>query len=184
MKVLKESKEKLPIDFITQFISKGWEEVGNLKASIDAIKQTFSDVKDIADILQDLSDAYLIAIGQMQGVLQDKKYVDVPEEVKDNLKESLNEELPDAKTLGLDKPEEEAAPAEEPAPAEEETLAPELDLEDEDVKESLNEDVTIIINDEDKPSFDGAFEYFCDFDDPEPSEENLHAQAYPFVKQL
>ena len=182
MKVLKESKEKLPIDFITQFISKGWEEVGNLKASIDAIKQTFSDVKDIADILQDLSDAYLIAIGQMQGILQDKNYVNVPEEAKDNLKEALNEELPDIKTLGLDKPEEPEA-INEPAPAEEETLAPELDLEDEpEVKEALNEDVTIIINDEDKPSFDGAFEYFCDFDDPEPEEETLHAQCYPFVK--
>ena len=32
MKIIKESKqEKLPIDFITQFVSNGWEEVGNFK---------------------------------------------------------------------------------------------------------------------------------------------------------
>lgn len=187
MKILKEAKEKLPIDFITQYISKGWEEVGTIKASIDAIKQNFTDTKDVSEILQDLSDAYLIAIGQLQGILQDKKYVDIPEEAKDNLKESLTEELPDAKVLGLDKSEEKV---EEPAPVEKETLAPELpeeDISDEDVKEALNEDVIINITDTDKDEEAGeAFAYFCDFDDPEPDGENLHAQladqGYPFVK--
>jgi hypothetical protein len=38
MKILKESKETLPIAFLTDFISKGWEEVGYLKADIEAIK--------------------------------------------------------------------------------------------------------------------------------------------------
>lgn len=186
MEILKESKEKLPIDFITQFISKGWEEVGNIKASIDAIKQSFTNTKEVAEVLQELSDAYLIAIGQLQGILQDKKYVEVPEETNGSLKEALNEELPDAKVLGLDKPEEKV---EKPAPVEEETLAPELpeeDIPEEDVKEALNEDVTIIINDNDndtaKPEFEGAFDYFCDFDDPEPTEERLHDQGYPFIK--
>ena len=39
MKILKESKENLPIAFLTDFISKGWEEVGYLKADIEAIKE-------------------------------------------------------------------------------------------------------------------------------------------------
>ena len=39
MKILKESKENLPIAFLTDFISKGWEEVGYLKADIEAILQ-------------------------------------------------------------------------------------------------------------------------------------------------
>lgn len=179
MQIIKESKEKLPIDFITQFISNGWNEVGNLKASVDAIKKEFSNTKDIEAILQDLSDAYLIAIGQLQKYLQKKEYIDVPNEVKENLQEDLTEELPDKKILDLEK---EEKPVEVPAPAEEETLAPELP--EEDVKESLTEDVIININTNDDKCADEpeVFEYFCDFDDP-VGEAPTDAEIYPFVNQ-
>ena len=88
MKIIKESKqEKLPIDFITQFVSNGWEEVGNLKASIEGIKHEFSNTAGVVDILQNLIDSYLIAIGQMEMYLNDKNYLDMPSD-KD-LKEGL-----------------------------------------------------------------------------------------------
>ena len=32
-----EAKEKLPVSFLTDFISKGWEEVGYLKADIEQV---------------------------------------------------------------------------------------------------------------------------------------------------
>lgn len=81
MKLLKEEakKEALPIEFITTFVSKGWDEVGSLKANIDGIQETFKDVEQVKNILQDLSDAYLICIGRLEDYLNKKDYVDIPE---------------------------------------------------------------------------------------------------------
>ena len=80
MKILKEAKETLPIAFLTDFISKGWEEVGYLKADIEAIKEAYKGTKPIEDLIQDLIDAYLVCIGQLEAHLHDNKYLDYPEE--------------------------------------------------------------------------------------------------------
>lgn len=80
MKILKESKEALPIAFLTDFISKGWEEVGYLKADIEAIKEAYKGTKPIEDLIQDLIDAYLVCIGQLEAHLHDNKYLEYPEE--------------------------------------------------------------------------------------------------------
>ena len=89
MKIINESKkEKLPIDFITQFVSKGWDEVGVLKASKDAIKVTFKETTKVESIIQDLIDAYLVCIGQMELYLDKKDYLDIPE--TSNLNETVN----------------------------------------------------------------------------------------------
>jgi hypothetical protein len=80
MKILKESKENLPIAFLTDFISKGWEEVGHLKADIEAIQEAYKGTKPIEGLIQDLIDAYLVCIGQLEAHLQDKNYLDYPED--------------------------------------------------------------------------------------------------------
>jgi hypothetical protein len=80
MKILKESKENLPIAFLTDFISKGWEEVGYLKADIEAIREAYKGTKPIEGLIQDLIDAYLVCIGQLEAHLQDKNYLDYPED--------------------------------------------------------------------------------------------------------
>ena len=80
MKILKESKETLPIAFLTDFISKGWEEVGYLKADIEAIKEAYKGTKPIEGLIQDLIDAYLVCIGQLEAHIHDKKYLEYPEE--------------------------------------------------------------------------------------------------------
>lgn len=80
MKILKESKETLPIAFLTDFISKGWEEVGYLKADIEAIKEAYKGTKPIEGLIQDLIDAYLVCIGQLEAHLHDNKYLEYPEE--------------------------------------------------------------------------------------------------------
>ena len=49
MKILNEAKENLPISFLTDFISKGWEEVGYLKADIE---NEISKYEEILDILK------------------------------------------------------------------------------------------------------------------------------------
>lgn len=88
MKILKEAKKEiLPVDFIASFISKSWDEVANLKANISGLKQTFTGTKEIESILEDLLDAYLIAIGQLQQNLE-KKDIVIP-----NKDEPLKEEL-------------------------------------------------------------------------------------------
>lgn len=83
MKIIKEElqeiKEELPIEFITTFISKGWDEIGTLKASTEGILKDFVGAEKVAEILQDLSDAYLICIGRLQGYLHNAEYIDLPE---------------------------------------------------------------------------------------------------------
>ena len=170
MKILKESKESLPIAFLTDFISKGWEEVGYLKADIEAIKEAYKGTKPIEGLIQDLIDAYLVCIGQLEAHLHDNKYLDYPEESGlsgTKLEEELelkvsadkieiktekttpvnvNEE-DDIITIGLD----ETAPEAEYEPS----------------KEPLNTQPGATDTDGE------AFEYFVDFDEPDMTQPKL-----------
>lgn len=82
MKILKESKEALPIEFITTFVSEGWERVGILKSQMEAVSKTFSGAKQTVEIMQNLVDAYLICLGQMEHQLSDKDYLEMPEDAQ------------------------------------------------------------------------------------------------------
>lgn len=85
---INESKEKLPLDFLTSTVSHGWEEIGNLKASIEGIKKSFSGTEKVEKILQELVDSYLICVGQLEMFLDKKNYIDMPEDSE--LKEAYN----------------------------------------------------------------------------------------------
>lgn len=81
MKIIQESKkEALPLDFITNLVGEGWEKIGNLRANIDAIKDAYSKTSKVADILQDLLDAYLIYVGRLESCVNNKDYLDLPDE--------------------------------------------------------------------------------------------------------
>ena len=73
---LTESKEKLPISFLTDFVSRGWDDVGYLKETIKSISESFSGTKKVEELLQPLVDAYLVCIGQLEAHLQAKDYLD------------------------------------------------------------------------------------------------------------
>ena len=73
---LTESKEKLPISFLTDFVSRGWDDIGYLKETIKSISESFSGTKKVEDLLQALVDAYLVCIGQLEAHLQAKDYLD------------------------------------------------------------------------------------------------------------
>ena len=73
---LNESKEKLPISFLTDFVSRGWDDVGYLKETIKSISESFSGTKKVEKLLQALVDAYLVCIGQLEAHLQAKDYLD------------------------------------------------------------------------------------------------------------
>lgn len=96
MQILKESKEKLPVAFITSFVSEGWEKVGILKEEIEAIKKEFSETTEVEVLIQGLIDAYLVCIGQMEQHLADKKGIEIP--TVEEVKESLNEDV----TINID----------------------------------------------------------------------------------
>ena len=164
MKIINESKkEKLPIDFITQFVSKGWDEVGMLKASKDAIKTTFKETAKVEGIIQDLIDSYLVCIGQMELYLDKKDYLDIPEAselneaVNDNEDLKLQEDLELKNSGDFDvevKQEDNKVKIEiEPKEEEPETGEEEEETEDKDAA---------------KPD---AFEYFMDFAEPTPDDE-------------
>ena len=84
------AKEKLPVSFLTDFISRGWDDVGYLKETIKSIGENFSGTKKVEDLLQALLDAYLVCIGQLELHVSAKDYLDIPEEAKENLKEAID----------------------------------------------------------------------------------------------
>ena len=169
MKIINESKkEKLPIDFITQFVSKGWDEVGMLKASKDAIKTTFKETARVESIIQDLIDSYLVCIGQMELYLDKKDYLDIPEAselneaVNDNEDLKLQEdlELKNSGDFDVEVKQEDNKVKIEIEPKEEE---PETEEEEEQETEEEAEDKAVTKQD--------AFEYFMDFAEPTPDDE-------------
>lgn len=102
MKVLKESKENLPISFITTRLSDCWERIGNLKSEIEAINKEFKGTGKTEEILQDLMDAEIICAGRLQALLDSGKYLEFPEEAED-VKESLSEDLDEHTIVNVDK---------------------------------------------------------------------------------
>ena len=169
MKIINESKkEKLPIDFITQFVSKGWDEVGMLKASKDAIKTTFKETTKVESIIQDLIDSYLVCIGQMELYLDKKDYLDIPEaselneaaNTDEDLKLQEDLELKNSGDFDVEVKQEDNKVKIEIEPKEEE---PETEEEEEQETEEEAEDKAVTKQD--------AFEYFMDFAEPTPDDE-------------
>ena len=161
MKILNESKEQLPIAFLTDFISKGWEEVGYLKADIEAIREAYKGTKPIEELIQNLIDAYLVCIGQLEAHLHDKKYLSYPEEsglsgtkLEEDLELRISSDKIEVKT-------EEKTPVE--VKEEEDKIIIGINEEDEEIEET-----------EKAPEAEvEPFEYFVDFDEPDMSEPKL-----------
>ena len=87
-------KEKLPITYLTDFTSNGWSIIGNLKADKEAIAASYSGTSKIEEVIQDLIDAYTIAVAQITAIASSKEYLDSPENIKENLKtKALSEDL-------------------------------------------------------------------------------------------
>lgn len=158
MKVkLNEAKEELPVSFLTSFVSDGWDKVGILKENIAAIKETFAGTKKVEELIQDLIDAYLVCIGQMEMYLENKNYIEYPdeEEIKESLKENLEEDL----VINVDK-------VEVQLPKD----APEIEDND-DCMANVYAETPVESEQIEAPKADEPFEYFVQFEDPEPDVE-------------
>jgi hypothetical protein len=170
MKILKESKENLPIAFLTDFISKGWEEVGYLKADIEAIKEAYKGTKPIEGLIQDLIDAYLVCIGQLEAHLHDNKYLEYPEEsglsgtkLEEELELKISSDKIEIKTEKMT-----------PVDVNEEDDIITIGI-DEDATEAEIEPPVQPENKDNKPTIEPneAFEYFVDFDEPDMTQPKL-----------
>lgn len=116
MKILKESKEQIPVSFLTDFISDCWEKVGYLKADIESLKD-FEGANEVSEVIQSLVDAYLVCLGQLEAHAHDEGYVDVQKPVTAASKEEpVETPVPVAKPAVKKTDSEEAVvPAQKPA---------------------------------------------------------------------
>lgn len=169
MKILKEDAilEELPISFLTDMISKSWEEVGYLKDASEAIRITYKDTQKIEQLMQDLMDAYLVFIGQIELHMHEQEYINEP--------------------INTPAETEEVAKSEEPEEAEEAIAEPE---EMKDLHTNEKEEIAIKNPSESNPadfktadeeridsirttSTKDPFEFFVDFDEPAANQPRL-----------
>lgn len=177
MKILKEAKDKLPTTFIANFISTGWSTIGLLKDDKEAISKTFSGTKQAEEIIQDLIDAYTIAVARMTNIMNNKDYLDFDENAilekadKKGLSEDLNINI-NIDNNGDSEP----------------TICPEdIKLNDEPIEitpvvAEPDDDLFIFSEDDFKvdngpePQITTTDSYLCDFDDVKPNNAPLTDQ--------
>lgn len=173
MTKLNESKTSLPITYLTNFVSRGWGEIGQLKEEIASIKKEFTNTSKIETCVQNLIDAYLVCVGQIEGMLDDKKYLDFPEEAG-ALKESVEEIKPELTAIDIIKDNVELQIDDEEVILKNEDSELILDvteeeseiLEDEFSDKDLEDDDFEELEDKKEKTKDSfePFEYFCDFE--------------------
>lgn len=168
MRILREetetAKEVLPVSFLTDMISKGWEEVGFLRESSAAIKDTYANTKPIEDLMQDLMDAYLVFIGQVELYLNKEKDISPDTGDGEKAEKEPKDEKEDIKV--------------EPETKEVKPALPEVEFDIEPVEEIDADAFATPISKattkpEVKPSASEPFEFFVDFDEPDMSEPRL-----------
>ncbi len=162
MRILKEDNdnvvmEELPVSFITDMMSKGWDEVGYLKEAAAAIKETYNGTAKVEELMQDLMDAYLVFIGQLELYLD--KEADITTSVEKPEAEE-NEEVEDKDEDKEEDKEEDADEAKVPAPSPAPAL-PEAEFEMEPAK------APVMRTPAPAPMVDDDFDFFVDFDEPD-----------------
>ena len=161
---LTESKEKLPISFLTDFVSRGWDDVGYLKETIKSISESFSGTKKVEELLQALVDAYLVCIGQLEAHLQAKDYLDT--DIDNKLTEDVDIHIDSDEVSITDDSGEEVATVPVESAAEETSVeceGPECDV------HSVEVEMPTVVEPTEEPivADDGEFNTPFEFDAPE-----------------
>lgn len=160
MRILKEETEiieNIPVSFVTDMMSKGWDEVGYLREASAALKETYKDTAAIEEIMQDLMDAYLVFIGQLELYLHNE------ENIATSTEEITSKES-DSKDEPVEEKEIEKNPVKAPKPE-----LPEADFEIEPLAEPVQSDKEFTPATE----VSDPFEFFVDFDEPDMSQPAL-----------
>jgi hypothetical protein len=165
MRILKEDNdtpvmEELPISFVTDMMSKGWDEVGYLKQAAAGIKEAYTGTAKIEELMQDLMDAYLVFIGQLELYLNKETDITTsPEEPEVKADNKVEDEEKPEEADESEEPEEAEAETVEPAPA-----LPEAEFEMEPAKTPMTRTpAPVAVMDDD-------FDFFVDFDEPDMSQ--------------
>lgn len=176
MKILKENtelKEILPVSFLTDMISKGWEEVGYLKESSTAIREAYKDTSKIEALMQELMDAYLVFIGQIEMYLEDKENISADAAEDSEPTPAVAKELPEAElkiepiNVDNDLPEEDLVADIEATKEKEDTIT----FSDKPLDDFVADMPIKPVAAQEEPR--EPFEFFVDFDEPDMSEPRL-----------
>lgn len=145
IKNLNESKQDLDMNVVAALNAEAWNMVVTLRTQKESLGKDFKGAKQLTAALEELEEAYLIYLGQLETILAEGGMeIGEPEDKKEEVKESLKEEL---ETLIINEP---IVNVIVNTPPESEDFEAEC--------ESCEEE---------KPANNGeAFEFYCDFDDP------------------
>jgi hypothetical protein len=158
---INESKQNLDMNVVASLNAEAWNYLVTLRTQKESLGRDFKGAKQLTAALEELEEAYLIYLGQLEAILADGGVeIGESEDKKEEVKESLKEEL---ETLIIN----------EPIVNVTLNVAPESeDFEDE--CEPCKEE---------KPVDNGeAFEFYCDFDDPVGPSPVLETPWQGFIK--
>ena len=162
MRILKEdneiTKEPIPVSFVTDMMSKGWDEVGYLKEAAAAIKETYVDTAKVEELMQDLMDAYLVFIGQLELYLDKEADIttstEKPESEEADEDDKDEDKKDEEEIEDKDETEDEVIPTPQPA-------LPEAEFEVEPMK------APVVRTPAPAPVIGDDFDFFVDFDEPD-----------------
>ena len=145
IKNLNESKHDLDMNVVASLNAEAWNMVVTLRTQKESLGRDFKGAKKLTSALEELEEAYLIYLGQLEAILADGGVEVGDTDNKEEVKESLKEEL---ETLIIN----------EPIVNVTLNVAPESEDFEDECEPCCKEE---------KPANAGeAFECYCDFDDP------------------
>jgi hypothetical protein len=164
---INESKQNLDMNIVASLNAEAWNYLVTLRTQKESLGRDFKGAKQLTAALEELEEAYLIYLGQLEAILADGGVeIGESEDKKEEVKESLKEEL---ETLIIN----------EPIVNVTLNVAPESeDFEDE--CEPCKDDCKT----EETPGTHcgDAFEFYCDFDDPVGSSPVLETPWQGIIK--
>lgn len=144
IKKLNESKDKLDMNIVASLNAEAWNYLVTLRTQKESLKRDFKGTNKLMEAMEELEDAHLIYLGQLEAILADNGIEPISKEEKEADKDTLKEDL---ETLVIT----------EPIINVNLNVAPE-DEKFEDECEPCEEETS-----------DGeAFEFYCDFGEPTP----------------
>jgi hypothetical protein len=162
IKNLNESKQDLDMNVVAALNAEAWNMVVTLRTQKESLGKDFKGAKKLTAALEELEEAYLIYLGQLEAILADGGVeIGESEDKKEEVKESLKEEL---ETLIIN----------EPIVNVTLNVAPETEDFEDECEPCCKEE---------KPDNNGeAFEFYCDFDDPVGPSSALETPWQGFIK--
>lgn len=79
-----EKKQEIFIDILTQYLSNWWSTIGMLKTDINSLPKQFKNTKELINILENLLDAYAVAIANTESLLEENFDINFDDKIEKN----------------------------------------------------------------------------------------------------